>query len=285
MSVTGLPFYTAGVVLSTICGGAAALVLYYLMAERTGRRRALWATAMFCLGPLSFLLQVAYAESLFLLLLFGALLAMVRRHYLTIIPLAVVAAFTRPGILALALALGIHLVVRWRSGDRLRPTQTLSILLAGAVIAVAGLAWPEIASAVTSRHDAYLATETSWWVGFVGRQNFEPLMPWFDMAWRYLGVAGVALVVAAAAGFACWLFLTSTRRLGNEIVGFAGSYALYLFAVFLPQQSTFRLALPLSPLLAARTFTGTSRRRRAFLIGGIALQPVAIVLLWFLGYP
>jgi hypothetical protein len=55
--------------------------------------------------------------------------------------------------------------------------------------------------------------------------------------------------------------------------------------VFLPQESIFRLALPLSPLLAADTFTRTARRRRRLLITAIALQPVAIVLLWFIGYP
>ena len=51
------------------------------------------------------LLQVAYAESTFLLLLFGALLALVRRRYWLIAPLGVVAAFTKPGVLALAVAI------------------------------------------------------------------------------------------------------------------------------------------------------------------------------------
>jgi hypothetical protein len=142
-----------------------------------------------------------------------------------------------------------------------------------------------IANAVTSEKNAYLATELSWWVGFVGWQRFIPFAPWFEMAGRYLGAAGVVLVVALATGFVWWLFRRSNRRLGNEIIAFAGSYALYLFAVFLPQESIFRLALPLSPLLAADTFTRTARRRRRLLITAIALQPVAIVLLWFIGYP
>jgi hypothetical protein len=285
MTVTGLPFDPVGVMLSALFGAGAALALYYLLAARVTDRKAFWATAMFCLGPLSFLLQVAYAESLFLLLMFAALLAMVRRHYVAIIPLGVVAAFTRPGVLALSLALGIHLVVRMRSSEPPRPRAIVSILLAGGATAAAGLAWPVIANAVTSEKNAYLATELSWWVGFVGWQRFIPFAPWFEMAGRYLGAAGVVLVVALATGFVWWLFRRSNRRLGNEIIAFAGSYALYLFAVFLPQESIFRLALPLSPLLAADTFTRTARRRRRLLITAIALQPVAIVLLWFIGYP
>jgi hypothetical protein len=77
----------------------------------------------------------------------------------------------------------------------------------------------------------------------------------------------------------------SVRALGTEIVAYAASYALYLFAVFLPQQSLFRLLLPLSPLLGAQGLTHSRRARSIVLWVGIALQPVAIVLLWFLGYP
>lgn len=286
MHVTALPFYPAGVVVATVCGAGAALALCGLLRERTGARQARWATAVFCLGPVSFLLQVAYAESLFLVLMFAALWLLIRRHYLLIIPVAAAAAFTRPGVLALALALAIHLVTRFVVGDRPRTTQTLSIVAAGAVTAVAGLGWPAIASAVTSRKDAYVDTELSWWTGFVGRVRFAPLAPWFEMAERYLGaVVGVVVVVAVAAGLAWWLLRSRTRRLGGEIIAYSGSYALYLFAVFLPQQSLFRVALPLSPLLASDTFTRTRRRRRVLLTVAIALQPVAIVFLWFLGYP
>ncbi len=285
MAVTGLSFYPAGVLVAVLCGAGAALLLYRVVESRTSRSTALWSTAFFCFGPLSFVLQVAYAESLFLLLVFGSLLAVIRRRYLMLIPLGVAAAFTRPGALALALALGIHLLVRWRSERPFPLSDRLKIVLAAAVISAAGLTWPVIASAVTGTPEAYLQTELSWWVGFVGRPEFVPLTPWFIIFARYLGWGGVLLVISAVVGFALWLCRRPTFRLGNEIIGFSGSYALYLFAVFLPQQSLFRLLLPLAPLLGSETFTGTRRRRRVVLIGGVALQPLAIVLLWFLGYP
>ncbi|KQV06878.1 hypothetical protein [Leifsonia sp. Root112D2] len=285
MAVTGLEFYTAGVIVATVFGAAAAVVLYKLLVRRVADRPALWAVIFFCFGPLSFMLQVAYAESLFLFLLFCALWAMVTQRYLLMIPFGVLAAFTRPGALALALALGIQLLVRLLRRETVGWRKASAIIVAGAVIAAAGLAWPVIASAVTGHPGAYLETELSWWTGFVGRVSFVPLTPWFIMAGRYLGVAGIVLVIAVIAGFAWWLSRRSLRRVGEDIVGFGASYGLYLVAVFLPQQSLFRLLMPLAPLLGDPALSRTRLRRGVLLGAAIALQPVAIVLLWFLGYP
>ncbi|TFD22605.1 hypothetical protein [Cryobacterium sp. TMS1-13-1] len=68
-ALTGLNFYVAGTLVATAFGAGAALMLYRPLAPRVGNTSALWAVALFCFGPLSFILQVAYAESLFLLLL------------------------------------------------------------------------------------------------------------------------------------------------------------------------------------------------------------------------
>ena len=286
---SGQGFYTVGVVVATIAGGAAAVVLHRLVTEAAGSRSsATWAVALFCFGPLSFVLQVAYAESLLLFLLFACLLAMVRRRYLAMVPFGVAAAFTRPGVLAVALALAVHGVVRFvrereRPGFPLR--DRIALVAAGLVIAAAGLAWPLIADAVTGRPNAYLDTELSWWVGFVGERHFAPLTPWFVMATTYLGWLGVVVVLVVLAGVAWFLSRPSTRTLGVDVVAFAGAYVLYLVAVFLPQQSLFRLLMPLAPVLGAPAIAGSPRLRVAFLAGGVALQPVALVLLWFVGYP
>ncbi|WP_423919832.1 mannosyltransferase family protein [Frigoribacterium sp. 2-23] len=285
----GQGFYTVGVVVATIAGGAAAVVLHRLVTETAGSRSAAtWAVALFCFGPVSFVLQVVYAESLMLFLLFACLLAQVRRQYLVMIPFGVVAAFTRPGVLAVALALAVHGVVRLvregaRPGFPLR--QRVELVVAGLVIAAAGLAWPVIADAVTGLHDAYLDTELSWWTGFVGAQSFTPLTPWFVMATTFLGWAGVVLVLAVLALVVWFLTRPSTRSLGVDVVAFAGSYVLYLVAVFLPQQSLPRLLMPLAPVLGTPAIARSPRLRTSLLVGGAALQPVAVVLLWFVGYP
>ena len=79
---------------------------------------------------------------------------------------------------------------------------------------------------------------------------------------------------------AVWFTRRSTSRLGHETVAFTASFALYLVAVFLPQQSLFRLLLPLTPLLGAPAVSERPVVRRTLLVGGIVLQPVAVVLLW-----
>lgn len=291
MTVTGLGFYPAGVIVATVFGGAATLLLYRLVASRVGATSGLWAAVLFCFGPLSFVLQIAYAESLFFALLFAALWAAMSNRYWLVIPFGVAAAFTKPGALAIPLMIAIVFVVRFRQYRRDRHAhpfprrERLPMEAAGLLTALAGVAWPVIASAVTRFPDAYVQTETSWWTGFVGRIEFVPLTPWFVFTMRYASVFGALLVFAAIAAFVWMLTRPSVRALGLEIGAFSASYALYLFAVFLPQQSIFRLLLPLSPLMGAPGLTHSRRARTTVLWVGIALQPVALVLLWFLGYP
>ncbi|PYY57496.1 hypothetical protein DEJ17_10000 [Curtobacterium sp. MCSS17_011] len=289
MTLTGASFWVAGVVVASIAGAGTCVLLYRLVLAVGCSHRARWATALFAFAPTGFLLQVAYAESLLLVLLFGALLALVRRRYWLIVPLGVVAAFTKPGVLALALALAGHLLLRWVAWRRQQAAfpwrDRIAIVVTGLVVAAAGLAWPVIATAVTGRPNAYLDTELSWWVGFVGRQHFAPLTPWFTMAGTWLGPLGIGLVVVVLAG-AVWFFCRKdTRALGADVLAFTASYAMYLVAVFLPQQSLPRLLMPMAPLLGSDVFVGTRRRAVTWLVIGLCLQPVAIVLLWFLGYP
>ncbi|WP_348788587.1 mannosyltransferase family protein [Leifsonia sp. NPDC080035] len=289
MTLTGLGFAPAGVLVATGFGAGAALMLYRVVASRVGATSGFWAAVFFCFGPLSFVLQLAYAESLFFFLMFGALWAMMSRRYWDVLLFGVAAAFTKPGELALPLALGIVFLVRLvrsrRGKETFRRRERAAMIVAGAVTAAAGLAWPLIASAVTGHPDAYVETELSWWTGFIGRVAFVPLTPWFLFTWRYASLAGALLVIAAIVGYVWLLRRPGIKALGIEVTAYAASYALYLFAVFLPQQSLFRLLLPLSPLAGAPGLTQNVRARSIVLAVGVALQPVALLLLWFLGYP
>lgn len=284
MSVTGLSAYTAGSLIAAAAGGGAAIVLQRLLAPHVGEDRAVWAAVLFCFGPLAFLLQVAYAESLFLLLLFAALLLIQRGQYLGLIPVGLLAAFTRPGAIAVPGALAVVLALTWWRAGR-RPPHLGRGIIAGLVIGVACLAWPVIADLATGRHGTYLDTELSWWTGWVGRPAFVPFTPWFLITSRWLGPVGVVLAVLLAVGFAVWIVRGGARVLGTTIVAFSAVYLLYLVAVFLPQFSLPRLLMPLSPLLGAAVFTGSGSSRRVWLAVAAAFQPVGVVLLWFLSYP
>src|SRR3546814_4603365 len=89
-------------------------MLFLRLRRVTSPRAAWWCVTFFSFAPLSFVYVLGYSEGLFLLLTFAALVLALDRRYLWIAPLGVMAAFTRPGALALALALGILFVVRWR---------------------------------------------------------------------------------------------------------------------------------------------------------------------------
>jgi hypothetical protein len=285
MAATGMNFATSGVLLSVLCGAGAAVLLHRILRSRIGSIAALWTVVFFCVGPMSFVLQVAYAESLFLLLMFASMLALVTRRYLLMIPFGVVAAFTHPGALALAAGLGILVIVGLIRRDAVPLRDRVRMLVAAAAIAVAGFAWPIIAGAATGYRSAYFDTELAWWTGYVGRTHFVPFTPWFVMSSTYLGTAGIVLVVVVVGGFVWWLTRRSTRVLGDDILAVTGSYAAYLVAVFLPQQSLVRLLLPLTPLLGTPLITRSRAARRVVLGVLIASQPVAIAFLWFLGPP
>lgn len=346
MVATGMDFTVAAPLLATVFGAGAAIVLHRLLVTKIGHTGALWAVLLFCFGPMAFVMSVGYAESLFLLLMFGGLLAMQRRNYPLVAAAGIVASFVRPGALALALALGIHLIVRWHTererpeappvasevpgaattrstgvagtrriagigaappalvlaartsarrawaglrefvvGGRMPTRELTTIVVAGLAMAAAGLAWPVVAHVVTGQSDAYLETEMAWWVDYVGRPAFVPLTPWFLLAGRWLGIGGIVLVLAIVASFTFWMTRRSTLRLGHEVVAFVAGFFAYLVAVFLPQQSLFRLLMPLSPVLGTPAISSRPWLRRTMLLGGAALQPVAVVFVFLFTAP
>nr|WP_314845405.1 hypothetical protein [uncultured Microbacterium sp.] len=263
--VVGLLFGSWGMgalIVSLVAGYLSCLALHRLLRDRIGRSAAMWAVVFFASGPLAVMFQVGYAESLFLLLLFLALDATARRRYPALYVLIPVMAFTRPGILAFALFLGLHGVMRWwrRRTDPLDAREVAHIVALGALATVCGFAWQVIAGLVTGDHGAYLATELAWrrnWIAG-GVEGFIPFEGWVQASSFWFGQWGlptgwgpVALVLLVAGGGAALLYVRSVRRLGADLRLWSASYLLYLLAVFFPQSSTFRLLLPLSPLWGA----------------------------------
>ncbi|MCT9621866.1 MULTISPECIES: hypothetical protein [unclassified Curtobacterium] len=291
---TGVPFDVGAPAIALLAGLLATYLLHRLVRDRAGSAAAMWAVFFFTCGPLSFLLQVGYAESMFLALVFGALLALDRRRYGLLTVLGVVAAFTRPGALAIPLVLGVIALVRWirarrtegvRSLDAFPVAERVRVVAAGVVMVVAGFAWPLIAAHVTGSPNAYLETEMSWWVNFIGRVDFMPLTPWFLIAGRWLGVGGILIVVFLLVSYPVWLLRRSTRRLGFTTVVFSASYALYVFAVSLPMASTPRLLMPLAPLFGSPELVAKPWMRWTLVVCAVLGQPVLVAVLWLLGPP
>ncbi|PRA82924.1 hypothetical protein [Microbacterium sp. MYb66] len=248
--------------LSLTAGYLACLALHRLLRDRVGASAATWAVVFFAAGPIAAMFQVGYAETLFLLLLFLALDATTRRNYSWLYILIPVMAFTRPGILAFALYLGLHGVLRWlrRKEDPLTGREVAHILALGALATAAGFAWQLIAGIATGDPGAYLATELAWrrhWI-VGGVQGFVPFEGWVQASQFWFAQWGmpqwwgpIALVLLVIGATATLLYSPQVRALGPDLRLWSASYLLYLLAVFFPQSSTFRLLLPLSPLWGA----------------------------------
>ncbi|MGO4299668.1 hypothetical protein [Leifsonia sp. RAF41] len=290
MFVTRLPWPAAAVLVSFLAGAGAAVVFHLLM-RRVGlsASQSLFAVVLFCVAPVSPLFQVAYAESLYILLLVTALLLLVERRYGWLFPVVLAMAFTRPSGLAFALAVAMHVVYRWvrrRSDPFPIRERVLSVALT-VFSGVAGLAWPAIAGIATGSWTAYTDTELAWRAPYIGFTQLIPFAAWFQGAdwWAsaMLGIPGwigvVALVVLIAS-FSILLFSPPVRRLGVDLRFWVAAYSLYLLAVFFPQSSTFRLLMPLFPLLGALALPRSRLYRAGMVVLFIALQVGWVAICW-----
>lgn len=263
--VIGVPLgaWGAGAVfVSLVAGFFACLVLFRMLSPRVGESAGLWAVLFFASGPLAALFQVGYAESLFLLMLFLSIRAVMTRHYAWLYLLIPLLGYTRPGVLAFALFLGLHGIHRWftRRSEPLPARQIVHIVAAGALAVVIGFSWQVIAGLVTGDGGAYLATELAWRRNWIGDASaaFVPFEGWVLAAafwfesWGLGAVVGyVALGMLVVGAAALLLFEPHIKKLGPEIRLWSASYLVYLLLVFFPQSSIFRLLVPLSPLWGA----------------------------------
>jgi len=250
------------VVISLVAGYFACVALHGLLKDRIGDSAAMWAVVFFACGPLAAMFQVGYAESLFLLWLMLALRCVVERRYAWLYLLIPLMGYTRPGILAFALLLGLHGIHRWftRRREPLPTSHIVHIVALGAWAVVIGFSWQVIAAVVTGDPGAYLATELAWrrnWIsdaegGFVPLDGFVQAAAFWFQAWGASPVAGYIVLGLLIAGVALLLlFEPHVRALGPDLRFWSASYIIYLLLVFFPQSSIFRLLLPLSPLWGA----------------------------------
>ena len=294
MTVTGLRWEAAAVLVTVLCAWGATLVFSRLMRMRLRPSTAMYATVLFSVAPVAALYQVAYAEAMFELLLAVILLLWLQRRFWLMLPFIVVAAFTRPGLVALALALGLWVV--WRAVAHLRgravfPGRELLASAVAAIVALAaGLAWPLVADAVTGHSGAYTETELSWRAAYTGWGGLVPLTPWFQGAkwwfgtWWHLPVwLGCLALVVLLACFAAFLFLPAARRLGVELRLWLASYGLYLLAVFFPQSSVFRILLPMFPALGVIAAPRALWYRVGMVVVFVGAQISWLLLAWTIG--
>ena len=283
MGLTGLPWAPVAVFVSVAFSLGTALLFYRLMARVQSPATALFSVVLFCVAPLSPILQFAYAESMYLFFLTLALYLLLARRYWLLYPVIAVMAMTRPSGLAFALALGLHVIYRFATRSR-DPFAIRERILAASVTvfsALMGLAWPVAAWAATGELTAYTDTELAWRAPYIGYQELVPFTAWFQSGVWWLGVPwGIVAVTTLILTFAVLLFTPAVRRLGVDLRLWLASYGLYLLAVFFPQSSTFRLLMPMFPLLGAAALPRSRVYRVSIVLLSVAGQWGWLLICW-----
>jgi hypothetical protein len=271
------------VVVAVSAGLGAALVFHRLMSRFLEPDRALFAVVLFCVAPVSPIMQFGYAESLGFLGLALALLLLVERRYLWLLPVVLAWSFTRPGALAFALALVLHWTWRWVRRDREPfPVRDRVLAASAAVFAgLSGLAWIGVAWWATGDLHAYTDTELAWRSAYIGYRELVPFTAWFQSGDWWLGQPlGTIAVVGLIVAFGLFLASPAVGRLGADIRFWSIAYALYLLAVFFPQSSTFRILAPLFPLLGALALPRARWYRWGLVVLFLVLQVGWLLICW-----
>lgn len=283
MTITTLPFDVAAVSVSVLAGAGTLLVFHRILLRVTGSAgTALFGATLLALNPVSLLFQVAYAESLGALLIAAGLLFALKRQYWLVLPVAVVMAFTRPGEIAFAFFLGLHILYRLyrRRDDPFPLREFVSAAIATLAGLIAGLAWPVIAGAVTGVPSAYTDTELAWRAAAIGHTEFLPFTGWFAAGEHRAGVVGLVAVAVFMLACVAALFVPAVRRLGVDLRLWTFAYLAYLFAVFYPQSSTIRLLMPVFPLIGALALPRSRVYRVAIVVVLIVVQSVWTLFVW-----
>ena len=269
MSATGLGFPAVATAVALLCGLGAALLMGGLLAERVGERVAVATVAVWAAFPAAVSLQLAYTESMAMLVLCGALWALLRRQWVLAGALGLVLGLTRPVAAPLVAVVAVALLVRWL--HRRDAPIALGEYVAGATAlagtALGAVAWPLVAWRVTGSRTAYTDTMAAWRVG----HEIVPFKPWWGMSkWAardlpHPDVLGPVGLVALALAIVVLTLGPWASALGAELRTWCLAYPAYLALVLDPFTSIFRYALPLFPLVAVILGGGWVRRTAGWL--------------------
>ncbi len=279
---TGAPFGLAASVVNLTCGAAAMCVLDRMLAPRCGRFVAALTVLAVCCAPPAPVLQVAYTESIGLLLVLLALRALEARRYAVLLLIGVALAVTRPITAPLAVVAAVELVSRWRRRDREDFPRRERIWLgtATAGLAVLAVLWPVVTGLVVGDWSAYSDTQHAWRDVAGNRPDtwLASLAHGASLG-RWLAVLGtMALLVLIA-----WRARLWTR--GTRV--WTVAYPLYIFAATPATSSVIRYLLLVGPAWWPAPGIGgrvTATRSRVLLASAVVVVGLLTQFLWLRWY-
>jgi hypothetical protein len=228
--VTGLSYEVSALVVAAGCGLVAAVLLWVVARRLAGADTADRATALFCFFPGSYILSLAYAEGLMLVLAITCLLALMSRRWLLAGVAAALATATRPNAVVLIVCCA------WEAGRHLRRRPELGAppkwhwrpVLAPLLAPLGVLAYFAFLWNRTGEAGVWFRTEREGW-----DQRLDGGISTVRVLWRVIHhpladinnlVAALSVVVLVVAGY-----LLVRSRLPSVLVLYAAVIALGAF--------------------------------------------------------
>lgn len=274
--LTGLDFSIVGPTVSLLLGAAAVVMVHRLVAAAVGPDRALLVVVLLCTAMASPVLQIAYTESLGLLLVATALhLLRQRRYGWALLPVALLG-LTRNITAVLAAVVLLHWAVRvHQARDDRVPHVRIALLFVTALAATA--AWPVLVGLITGEAKGYLTTMKAW-PGFTSSPLHPPWVAAFVDAGPLAWLLGILVVLA----FVLVMSRPSTRAWGPELWGWTVAYVSYVMLTTGATSSIVRyllLAFPFALVVVPAVDGPAEVRTRRLVVG--SLVAVGLVAQWF----
>ena len=281
MSVTGLGFAVVAPTLSLVLGAAAVVVVFVLLERTVSRFYAGACVLLLCTFMAAPAMQIAYTESLALLLLASALLLLRQRRYLAVAALLVALALTRPVVIAFIPVVIAHGVSRWRgqAGDPFPPRDRRAVaLLTGWCVAATAL-WPAIVAVGTRDLFGWTKTHEAWRTGL----GTPPGLGWpatFLASNGWPAVVMLAFVVLVTVGMA---LRSGASAWGPELRAWVVAYPAFLLLTTVPGPSVIRwmlLAFPLFWPFPEAAETLSERRFQVVFVAVLAIIGLTMQWVW-----
>lgn len=263
----GMQFWLAGLLLVTVAGTLAAVLIAVLVRRYASSSVALLTALCWAVFPLAGVLSVDYAEALLTLFIVGCLLALLDRRWLLAGILALLAGATRPtgSILVLACVAAVIPAIAHRREWRSLTAAVLAPL--GTIGSVAWIGWR------AGRLDAWFVTEQNGWHATTdgGRSTYYWIKGQLLLgAFQPAALAEVLLTLAMGAALVA---VVLWQRPPLPVLVYAAAGFALVVGTGNVQYSSARFLLPLFPLLVpvARLLDRLDRR----LVAGILVVALA----------
>ncbi|MDQ1537002.1 MAG: hypothetical protein QOE58_1395 [Actinomycetota bacterium] len=281
MAVTGRDFSFVAPTLSLVLGAAAMVVLFVLVDRAVSRFSARATIVLTCTFMAAPVMQIAYSESLALLLVASAMLLLRERKYLAVAILLLALALTRPVVLAFVPVVIAHGISRWRAREAepfSRKDQRNVVLLTGWCFAASGV-WPVIVAVCVRDPLAWTKTQGAWRLG----PQYGLGVGWpagFLHHYGWPALAALVVIVLLTLGIA---LRPGAKAWGPELRAWAITYPGFLLLVTVPVPSVIRWMLLAFPLLSPFPEAAATRSEwkfRIFFIAAMALVGLAMQWVW-----